>query len=82
MRRLVATYVSVVLLTVVTALFVSGCGCVISGIEKAKCETCDGSGVCPLCGGDGDGIFWGDCMACERRGICGDCTGTGINLSD
>ncbi|QEG24800.1 hypothetical protein MFFC18_47230 [Mariniblastus fucicola] len=65
-----------------TFICVSGCGYVNSGIQKAKCEVCSGSGSCALCEGNGKGIFYGTCGVCKGDGLCDGCSGTGVNFSD
>jgi hypothetical protein len=41
------------------------------------CESCDGTGSCPDCGGDGVTGEGEDCESCEGSGNCPECEGTG-----
>jgi len=41
------------------------------------CETCHGSGICPVCGGDGKIVLGGWCSACNGGGKCYTCGGLG-----
>lgn len=51
--------------------------------KKRLCPDCEGSGVCPECGGSGEGDGDGDndeddrCMRCGGNGRCRDCHGNG-----
>jgi hypothetical protein len=40
------------------------------------CDECGGSGTCPMCDGDGDGINC-DCRWCDNVGSCPECYGEG-----
>ncbi len=78
LSRLAAT----VLFGIALIVCANGCGYVNSSIQKAKCETCSGSGTCVLCEGNGKGIFYGKCGVCDGDGLCDECSATGINVSD
>ena len=45
--------------------------------EREDCSTCEGTGVCPDCGGTGCDDKYGICSYCNGDGICDDCFGVG-----
>jgi hypothetical protein len=53
--------------------------CNEDGEHESECETCDGSGVCPECAGNGDGPG-GECPRCHGSGDCPDCDGEGYKV--
>ena len=53
-----------------------------STIKHFRCETCQGEGACTICGGSGNGIFYGNCAACEGGGECLACGGVGYRVSN
>lgn len=56
---------------------VSGCGYANIAVESVKCKACSGSGLCPVCGGDGQWGFF-QCPTCSGGKTCTTCNGLGF----
>jgi DnaJ-class molecular chaperone len=54
-----------------------GCGVVTAVVEEVKCSRCDGTGLCPWCGGSGKVglIFEERCDVCKGKRVCPKCKG-------
>jgi hypothetical protein len=75
-RRLVAS-LALLLGQVAAPALLSGCGYANLAVEKIKCPSCGGSGLCSVCGGDG---LWGffNCPTCSGGKTCKSCGGIGF----